>query len=63
MSPRIRYIFAPCSYNRQTFNNKMNEKKKPGVSAHGHPEYVTRQIDRRLEMILLFDFCTVLKIF
>ena len=34
----------------------MNKKKKPGVSEYGQPEYVTRQINRRLETILLFDF-------
>ena len=44
----------------------MNEKKKPGVSEYGHPEYITKQINKysgaSFEAILLFDFCTTLKI-
>ena len=31
----------------------MNEKKKPGVSEYGHPEYVTSQFNTRILEILL----------
>ena len=59
-------LTLPYSYNWQKLSNKMNEKKKPGVSEYGHPEYITRQIYRysgaSFETILLFDFCTTLKI-
>ena len=38
----------------------MNEKKKPGASEYGHPEYVTRQINsRRLELLLRQFYCLV----
>ena len=43
------------TYNWQKFNNKMNEKKKLGVSEYGHPGYVTRQINSRLLDLLLSD--------
>ena len=31
-------LIFPDSYNCQVFNNKMNGKKKPGVSEYGHLE-------------------------
>ena len=46
-------LTVPYSYNWQTFNNKINEKSKPGVSEYGHPEYVTRQINSRILAPLL----------
>ena len=33
-------LTLPYSYNLQMFNNKMNEKKNPGVSEYEHPGYV-----------------------
>ena len=35
-------LLLPYSQNWQKLNKKMDEKKKPGVSEYGHPEYVTR---------------------
>ena len=43
------------SYNWQKFN-KMNEKKKAGVSEYGQPEYVTREINSRILKLLLRQF-------
>ena len=53
-------LTLPYSYNWQKFNKKMNEKKmKPGGSEYGHPESYSGD---SFETILLFDFCTALKI-
>ena len=55
-------LTLPCPSNWQKFSNKMIEKNKSVVSEYGHPEYVTRQINRRFETMLLFEFCTALKV-
>ena len=36
----------------------MNEKKKPGASEYGHPEYVTRQINS-CKLLLRQFYCLV----
>ena len=57
-------LTLPYSYNLQMFNNKMNEKKNSGVSEYEHPGYVIVVFWSFLwdDFIVLFDFCTVLKI-
>ena len=53
-------LTLPYSYNWQIFNNKMNEKKNPGVSEYGHPEYVTKQINSCiLELLLGRFYCLI----
>ena len=53
-------LTLPYSYNLQKFNNKMNEKKNPGVLEYGHPEYVTRQNNSCiLELLLRRFYCNV----
>ena len=46
----------PYLYNWKKFINKMNEKKKPGVSEYGDPEYVTREINIHILKFLLRQF-------
>ena len=54
-------LHLPYSYNLQNFSNKMNEKKKPGVSEYGLPEYVTRQISScNMELLLRQFYCLIL---
>ena len=43
----------------QKFNNKANDKKKPGVSEYGHPEYATSQINSCIQELLLRQFCLI----
>ena len=58
-------LTLPYSYNWQKFNNKMNEKRSQKYQSMD-PEYVTGQINSHsgasFDTILLFNFCTALKI-
>ena len=49
-------LTLPYLYNWKKFNNKMNEKKKPGVSECGDPEYKTKQINTHILKFLLRQF-------
>ena len=53
-------LILPYSCKWQKFSNKMSEKKKPGVTEYGHPEYVTREnIIRILELLLRQFYCLI----
>ena len=51
-------LTLPYSYNWQKFDNKMNEKKKPGVSEYGSWNY--GKTSSRILELLLKRFCRLI---